>query len=76
MSNWIGYEYTGSVLQTIDGIVAPSLVTSVINANNISPANGVCVAIRKDGSLVNELCSTGLNGYMCQYTTTCEYDCT
>lgn len=67
---WIGYQYTsGNTLIGVDGSPAPSLITNeLINEG----ADGLCTSILRNTSLINEDCNTNINGYICQFTTTCK----
>ena len=70
---WVGYQYNGSILQSVvDGSSAPNIVTSNIASNGVSGTNGICLGLRQDGMFVNTDCTTTL-GYVCVYTITSMY---
>lgn len=66
---WIGYSYSGGSFSSVDGSTAPSVITDNI-ASGVTPADGVCLAIRvSDGVFIGTQCtSTTLTGHICQYT--------
>ena len=66
---WIGYQYSNSQLQSVNGSNANSVIINDITDNGVLGNTGICLALGTNGDLVNTNCDEAL-GSVCLYMLT------